>query len=1661
MANNGDGKHDSKKEALTKFQCQPYIWKGFLSSTVPTSFDLFNTKDVVKVSLGNQHTAFLTSEHSVYCLGSGEHGQLGHGKFTDVTKKPVLVNSLKGENVTDVVCGGDHTAVVCADGIVFCWGSSAKGQCATTEEKVNTPKLVTLSDKTCDPVVTQLSCGAAHTLALTNQGQVWAWGCGSQLGCGTGNNVVSTPQKLDAFCGRNVLKIACGSTYSMAIVQKIKTQKSPSIQSNETEEDGEAPCVACDEEAFTVHEEGDTLVVTDNHICIHENKSLLSSVKSISPDSLDVSLLPKEKSAKEDDSSSEGSQASQGTYTLEEKGAEKTQEEPQEEEHEDRETNVDEVSVSFTQNEDPRSNYQSEVGSSSGGRLPLDTSARQFLLKQLRPVKLVSSLPQDKRSTSKDKIFTFVPRMLMSGIERIVSPQGTFIGNLKSIVHMNNSSTNGRAVPSITMRNNSVSVETELSPLKSPYDDIFSDSSLQTEVWSWGRGTMGQLGQGDTLERNEVGKNMERPQPTIIKQLSAKGIINIFAGDSHCIAVGSNGQAFSWGASSDGQLGHTGQLVPKRIKMPGNSLIWGAALGSNHSLLLTDGPSFQPDVYYLGKQPSLQELRNEGLAPDSPLKEVKDSTPKKRPTSAISKSPTVKYAARAKQPEKLMFMRKCGWVQLLAARGDTCACVSDKNHSGYVSVLSELSATERLLHSQLTTIKSTVWKSLQSTDMLRLLENSIYLHPLRLLLDLFSTVSSAVGINSVHLTGIVQRNQYLSDLSLLQKAKDITGLFELYAKTLCDFVNLSGFKHLAKVGSEILQKHESTFMELLNKEEKLTDFGPSLRRLFQFPMDRVKSYAYLLGKLKMYFAEESDEHQLLGSSSELWEKVQGTMDACIADAEQTKAFWDSCPNKLAESLKRPDRRIIRDSRKKPLQVVNAGRLSTNWFLLFNDVFVHAQFTSHHIYSLSLVWAEPVPDTDQTKNALQLTMPEKTLLLHTNSQAEKAEWLWTINQTIDVILTAGKEKQEVKSPNGRVPPKLARPGRHTFANHPQGKHVTYEGMWLTGKPHGSGTLTWPDGRKYSGHLVNGLQNGFGWSIEPTADSGSKTKVYQGQWKDGKREGRGFLRYPNGDVYLGYFKDNQCSGNGILQCVNPASIYVGQWKKDCFHGYGVKDDSLHGEKYMGCWQDSKRNGDGFVITVDGVYYEGHFSDDKLQGPGILITEDGTCFQGQLNSGPTLNGKGTLTMPNGDFVEGSFNGLWGDEVKVNGTFSKFAEEGPPPSLVRMLGQNTVSADNKWLDIFSECWQDLGCESNKPDCGKAWTSVAAALAIGKRELEFLEGLQAEVDTPTLRKAIEELERIPEHNRSTITSQNLKEIENYLSKSFDLPIHPLGRLIENLVNAFRASYVGIGAHQLLLPYAIDEVKCFIKKTYEIVRILFPELPDFSGKPRTPVVEQTPTDFYYDYTGGDTVHTENTSGQHEKGTGEDISLMITPEGLLHPLLLPKLCPALLTMYAVKNADENERYLDRLNRLNRQLDMSLMAYLGIDQKFWLFDDAVYSEPSKLKELKDVSYLEAIHALERISTAFSPADKLGVIESTMEAIDLKVQSKRSGGHVWSMDDLFPLFQYVVTRARIPHLGSEIQFIEDLMDPGIIYGRLGILMTTLKACYVQICNENLKAL
>ena len=63
------------------------------------------------------------------------------------------------------------------------------------------------------------------------------------------------------------------------------------------------------------------------------------------------------------------------------------------------------------------------------------------------------------------------------------------------------------------------------------------------------------------------------------------------------------------------------------------------------------------------------------------------------------------------------------------------------------------------------------------------------------------------------------------------------------------------------------------------------------------------------------------------------------------------------------------------------------------------------------------------------------------------------------------------------------------------------------------------------------------------------------------------------------------------------------------------------------------------------------------------------------------------------------------------------------------------------------------------------------------------------------------------------------------------------------------------------------------------------------------------------------------------------ALLVSASTLLLPLLLPRVYPPLFTLYALYNEKEDNLYWDRLQKWNRQSDLALMNFLGVDPKFY--------------------------------------------------------------------------------------------------------------------------------
>lgn len=103
------------------------------------------------------------------------------------------------------------------------------------------------------------------------------------------------------------------------------------------------------------------------------------------------------------------------------------------------------------------------------------------------------------------------------------------------------------------------------------------------EVWSWGWGAHGQLGLGDTKDRDV---------PTIIPELSQEGVCSLSCGDRHSFAITKDGRVFGWGSNEFGQLGCGKKgdtvLLPKQIEGLQGLMVVAISSGDRHSAAVTN-----------------------------------------------------------------------------------------------------------------------------------------------------------------------------------------------------------------------------------------------------------------------------------------------------------------------------------------------------------------------------------------------------------------------------------------------------------------------------------------------------------------------------------------------------------------------------------------------------------------------------------------------------------------------------------------------------------------------------------------------------------------------------------------------------------------------------------------------------------------------------------------------------------------------------------------------------------------------------------------------------------------------------------------------------------------------------------------------------------------
>jgi alpha-tubulin suppressor-like RCC1 family protein len=192
---------------------------------VLSSGGLLNSKTVTAVAAGSSHSVALTQDGLVFTWGSNTSGQLGADSPTLRTSADALVTAdtpLAGKTVAKIAAGDNHTLALTTDGVLVAWGSNTKGQIGDgTTTTRHLPTAVSATGVLAGKVIVSIAASEESSYALTSDGLVFAWGSNSngQLGRSgiSSSHVPTTTATSGAMAGKFITSISATARNAYAI----------------------------------------------------------------------------------------------------------------------------------------------------------------------------------------------------------------------------------------------------------------------------------------------------------------------------------------------------------------------------------------------------------------------------------------------------------------------------------------------------------------------------------------------------------------------------------------------------------------------------------------------------------------------------------------------------------------------------------------------------------------------------------------------------------------------------------------------------------------------------------------------------------------------------------------------------------------------------------------------------------------------------------------------------------------------------------------------------------------------------------------------------------------------------------------------------------------------------------------------------------------------------------------------------------------------------------------------------------------------------------------------------------------------------------------------------------------------------------------------------
>ena len=174
-----------------------------------------------QVSVGNNQTAAIKTDGTLWTWGAVSNGALGNAVTTGSRSTPVTTFA-GGNNWKQVSCGDNYMSAIKTDGTLWTWGGNNSGQLGNATLTDSSTPVTTFAGGTNWKQVSSTiqqggGAGSYFTAAIKTDGTLWTWGNGSngRLGNAVTTNV-STPVTTFAG-GTNWKQVDCGYSLMAAI----------------------------------------------------------------------------------------------------------------------------------------------------------------------------------------------------------------------------------------------------------------------------------------------------------------------------------------------------------------------------------------------------------------------------------------------------------------------------------------------------------------------------------------------------------------------------------------------------------------------------------------------------------------------------------------------------------------------------------------------------------------------------------------------------------------------------------------------------------------------------------------------------------------------------------------------------------------------------------------------------------------------------------------------------------------------------------------------------------------------------------------------------------------------------------------------------------------------------------------------------------------------------------------------------------------------------------------------------------------------------------------------------------------------------------------------------------------------------------------------------